>query len=147
MKSHLFHGELSNVLHLLQDAGLTLEHIGGWRLAGELTGIGQRGGNESTLTASEVFGILMEMLLGNSLGAIDAIAHLDGVEIDLHDALLGPEEFDECSEIDLKTLAHPTAAWPEKDILGGLLVRRWVKTASLQPSISPSSLFWPSFCQ
>ena len=108
----LFHGELSNVFHLLQDAGLALEHVGGWRLAGELAGIGQGGGNEGTLTTSEVFGILMEVLLGNGLGPIDAIAHLDGVEIDLHDALLGPEEFDECGEIDFKAFTHPTAAWP-----------------------------------
>ena len=71
-KSHLFHGELSNVLHLLQDAGLALEHIGGRRLAGELAGIGQRGGYEGTLAASEVFGILVEMLLSNGLGPIDA---------------------------------------------------------------------------
>ena len=120
-KSHLFHGKLSNVLHLLQDAGLALEHVGGRRLAGELAGIGQRGGNEGTLAASEVFGIFVEMLLSNGLGSIDAFAHLDGVKIDLHNALLGPEEFDECGEIDLKALAHPAATRPEEDILGRLL--------------------------
>ena len=117
----LFHGELSNVFHLLQDAGLALEYVGGRRLAGELAGIGQRDGNEGTLAASEVFSILVEMLLSNGLGSIDAFAHLDGVKIDLHNALLGPEEFDECGEIDLKALTHPAAAWPEKDILGRLL--------------------------
>ena len=118
---YLFHGKLTNEFHLLQDACLALEHVGGWRLAGELAGIGQRSGNEGTLAASEVFSILVEMLLSNGLGPIDAFAHLDGVEIDLHDALLGPEEFDDCGEIDLKALTHPAAAWPKENILGCLL--------------------------
>ena len=107
---HFMHYLLLPFLHVSAGIGRT-----------ELAGVGQRGGNKGTLAAGEVFGILVEVLLGYGLGPIDAVAHLDGVEIDLHDALLGPEEFDECGEIDLKALAHPAATWPQEDILGRLL--------------------------
>ena len=63
----------------------------------------------------------MEMPFSNSVGTIDAIAHLDGVEIDLHDALLRPKQLDKESKISLKALAQPRTAGPKKNVLGSLL--------------------------
>src|SRR5574344_7858 len=87
----------------------------------EFAGIGQRHGNHSALGLAKVLGTAMEMPLGYCLGTVYAVAHLDGVEINLHYPLLAPHHFDEGSEIYLKTLSHPCATRPQKDVLGSLL--------------------------
>ena len=113
--------EFLDVLHLAKDASLSFQHVGRRRLAGELPGIGQRSGNQSTFTPAEILGILAEMFLGNGLSPIDTIAHLDRIEIYLHDVFLGPQKLDKHGEICLKTLTHPRTAWPEKHVLCCLL--------------------------
>ena len=55
------------------------------------------------------------------LYAIDAVAHLNGIQIHFHDALLAPDVLDEEGEVGLQTLAHPAVARPQEHILGGLL--------------------------
>ena len=55
-------------------------------------GVGEGYGYHGTLVACEVFGVTSEVLLRYCLRSIYAIAHLDGVEIDFHDAMLVPEE-------------------------------------------------------
>ena len=81
-------------------------------LAGERPRIGQRGGNQRTLTGGEVLGGKAEMRFGYCRDPVNALAHLDRVEIHLHDALLRPEQFDERGEVDLEALARPAAPWP-----------------------------------
>ena len=61
------------------------------------------------------------MLLCHRLGTVDAIPHLNGVEVDLHDALLRPQQFDEHGEVSLKTFPHPRATRPQEHILRRLL--------------------------
>ena len=61
------------------------------------------------------------MPLSNGIDTIDTIAHLNAVEIDLHDALLAPYQFDEYGEINLEALAYPRTARPQEDVLGCLL--------------------------
>lgn len=61
------------------------------------------------------------MLLSYGFGSIDAVAHLDGIEVDLHDAFLAPDEFDEHGEVGFQPLAHPAWLRPEEHILGRLL--------------------------
>lgn len=62
-----------------------------------------------------------EILPGGRLGAIDARAPFDGVQIDLHDPRLAPDHFDQDGEIGLQPFAHIGPARPQEDILGGLL--------------------------
>ena len=62
-----------------------------------------------------------EEVFRHSLGTINAVTHLDRVEIDLHDAFLRPEEFDEEREIRLKTFPDPRRLRPEEHILCRLL--------------------------
>ncbi len=65
--------------------------------------------------------ILVEAVAAGCFHAIDAVAHLDAVEVDLHDALLAPYILDEHCEIGLKALAHPAVSRPQKHVLGRLL--------------------------
>ena len=55
------------------------------------------------------------------LGTEHALAHLRHIEVDLQDALLGPQQFDEHGEPGLQPLAHVSTAGPEEYVLGGLL--------------------------
>lgn len=111
----------SDEAHLVQDATLALQHIRAGVAGVEAAGIGQRNGYEGALAAGEFGSRSTEMVLCNSVGTIDAVAHLDAVQVDFHDALLAPQEFDEAGEIDLEALAHPGTAGPEKNVLGRLL--------------------------
>ena len=61
------------------------------------------------------------MFLRHGLGTIDTVTHLDGVQIHLHDTLLGPHQFDQCREIHLKPFSHPRASWPQENVLCRLL--------------------------
>lgn len=107
--------------HLVHDLSLALPHVGRGRLATVSSGVGERGGYQCAVGAREVVGVDAEVLLGHGLHAVDAVAHLDGVEIDLHDALLAPKSLDEESEVGLQALAQPRAALPQKHVLGRLL--------------------------
>ena len=99
----------------------TGEHVATGTGGIEPAGIGERGGDEGTLRARQVPGLTVEVPLGHGIGSIDAITHLNGVEIDLHDALLAPEEFNKYGEIGLEAFANPRTARPQKDVLGSLL--------------------------
>ena len=107
--------------HLRHDGGLPLKHVGRRVFAAELQWVGQCGSDESAVGARQGDCPSSEMLLGNCFGAINAVPHLDAVEIDFHDALFAPKELDEDGEIRLQSLAKPTHFGPEKDVLGGLL--------------------------
>ena len=61
------------------------------------------------------------MLFRYSLSTIDAITHLNGVQINFHDALFRPQQFDKGSEIDLEAFTYPATTRPEEYILGCLL--------------------------
>ena len=109
------------VSHIVPDPPLTLLNVRTRSLAAEPTRIRQRGGNQRTLVGSQFARLAVEVLLSHGLYAIDAWPRLDAVEIDLHDAFLRPEQFDEHGEIGFQALAHPRATRPEKDVLGRLL--------------------------
>ena len=113
--------QIADEAHLAEDAVLAFQHVGCWLGGVETAGIGQRGSDECTLRTGELGCCGVEMILGNGIGTIYPLAHLDGVEIDLDDALLGPKQFDERCEIDFEALAHPRATRPEENVLGGLL--------------------------
>ena len=113
--------QIADKAHFAEDAILAFQHVGSGIRGVETAGIGQRSSDEGTLGASELGCSSVEMILGNGIGTIYPLAHLDGVEIDLDDALLGPQQFDKGGEIDFKPLAHPRAARPEEHVLGGLL--------------------------
>ena len=113
--------QIADKAHFAEDAVLAFQHVG-TRMGGvETAGIGQRGSDECTLRTGELGCCGVEMILGYGIGTIYPLAHLDGVEIDLDDALLGPKQFDEGGEIDFEALAHPRSARPEEHVLGGLL--------------------------
>ena len=110
-----------DVLHLMQNPTLATAHI----VCGFGTIETQRGwqrcGYHGATFAREFTCRAMKIFLCHSFGTIDAIAHLDAIEIHLHDTLLRPKKFDEHGEIDLKTFAHPGRSGPQEDIFGGLL--------------------------
>ena len=87
----------------------------------KLARVGKRHGYHGALRLAELLGAAMEMTLCHCFGTIYAIAHLDGVEIHLHNPLLAPHHFDEGGEIYLEALSHPCATGPQKDVLGCLL--------------------------
>ena len=116
-----FYREKRDEPHLFHDLHFALHHIIGRILRGELTGIGKCGGYQGTVRTRQFRRLTAKMLFGNSLYTIDTVAHLDAVEIDLHDALLAPNELYQYREIGFKTLAHPRTPRPQEDILRRLL--------------------------
>ena len=75
------------------------ERMSGGRMRG--------GSNERTLSALQVTSRATKVELCHTLCAIHSIAHLDDVEIDLHDAFFRPKGFDQEGEVDFKALTHP----------------------------------------
>src|SRR5271156_909357 len=63
----------------------------------------------------------MEEALRGRLGTIRAVAELRDIQIDLEDAPLRPEAFDEQREVRLEALAEIAAAGPKIQILRHLL--------------------------
>src|SRR5215471_5006913 len=61
------------------------------------------------------------MCLRGLLGAKDTVTPLDHVEIDLEDAGFRPAELQKLGDVGLDPLAQEPAAWPEQDVLCGLL--------------------------
>ena len=116
-----FFGKSGDESHLAHYLSLALQHVGRGIGRAELAGIGQCGGNESTLGASEILCLTVEMVFRNCIGTVDSVAHLYGIELDLHYALLAPHYFYKTGEICLKTLAHPCASRPKENIFGCLL--------------------------
>ena len=107
--------------HLFHDGSLSFQHIGGWSAAAVAQGIGQCGCYQGTVGACQFMCRPGEMQLCHSLYSVDAISHFDGVQVNLHDAFLAPDQLDEYSKIHLQPLSHPTGCGPQKHILGGLL--------------------------
>src|SRR3546814_16252055 len=64
---------------------------------------------------------MAEIALGARICTKGADAGLGYVEIDLHDPVLAPEQFDQHREPRLQAFAHPGPALPQKGVLGGLL--------------------------
>src|SRR3546814_18834828 len=67
---------------------------------------------------------MAEIALGARICTKGADAGLGYVEIDLHDPVLAPEQFDQHREPRLQAFAHPGPALPPKGVLGGLLADR-----------------------
>ncbi len=114
-------GERRDVSHVRLDLSCAQSHISARIARGKLPRVRQRGGNQRAIVAREVSRALAEVVFGASLDAVYAVAHFDGVEINLHDALLAPKQFDEGGEINLETFAHPRPPGPQKNVLGRLL--------------------------
>ncbi len=109
------------MFHLYLNPSLAFPHIVAGVSGIEAEGVGQCGGNERTLRTGEVGSSSREVLVGNSLYPIDAVAHLYGVQVDLHDALLAPHHFYKKGEIGFQSLAQPRASRPQEDVLCRLL--------------------------
>ena len=73
----------------------------------ELQRIGQRGGYEGAVCLCHFHCRIAEMKLADSLGAIDAVAHFYGIEIDFHDTALPPYNLYESGKIDFESLSQP----------------------------------------
>ena len=61
------------------------------------------------------------MQSSHCLHAIDSVTSLYRVQIYLHDALLAPQQFNQCREVGFKALSHPCTARPQKYVLCRLL--------------------------
>lgn len=63
----------------------------------------------------------MKVPLGDSFCTVNSVAHLNGVQIDLHYAFFPPNQFDKYGKIGLQTLSQPAGRGPEEDVFGRLL--------------------------
>jgi hypothetical protein len=66
----------------------------------------------------------VEVAARGRLDAVQAGAHFHRVQINLHDPPLAPHRLDEDGEPGFGALANIGAAWPQEDVLGGLLADR-----------------------
>ena len=87
----------------------------------ETAGIGQGGGYQGTVATRKLGGTATKVVLSHGRRAVEVVAHLNAVQVHLHDALLAPNVLNEKGEIGLETLAHPGGRRPEKHVLGRLL--------------------------
>ena len=83
--------------------------------------IGERNGDIGALLLTQFGWRRIEIDAGHRIGTIDAPPHLDGVEIDLHNALLAPNFLDQEGEIGLQALAQPRPFLPQEHVTGRLL--------------------------
>lgn len=93
--------------HLMQYPRLPLSHIRPRMVRTEMAWIGESGCDERTVGPCQLRCGTVEMLFRHGLDAIDAVAHLNGVQVNLHNTLLGPEKLDEEREISFQALADP----------------------------------------
>lgn len=100
-------GKVRNETHFSEDTCLTLQDIRRGTLARELAWIWKSGGYQSALSLRQMERIGVEMFLCYGIGTVDAITHLDRVQIDFHDTLLRPHELNQRGEIDLEALPDP----------------------------------------
>ena len=70
---------------------------------------------------SQFLGGGVEVVLGGAFGTINAFAHLNHVEVNLHNALFRPESLNQEGEIGFHAFAHPRAFGPAEYVFGGLL--------------------------
>ena len=96
----------------MQYPALPFAHVGARVLRAEMARIWQCRGYQGTIGPCELARRTVEVLFGYGLDTIYSVAHLDGVEIDFHDALFAPEEFNEEREISLEPLSHTRPPWP-----------------------------------
>src|SRR3546814_15831692 len=82
---------------------------------------GQNGRDPRRFRPAEPGRVMAEIALGARICTKGADAGLGYVEIDLHDPVLAPEQFDQHREPRLQAFAHPGTALPQKGVLGGLL--------------------------
>ena len=92
--------------------GLPFTHICTGVFGTKLARIGQCGCDEGTFGACQLARGLAKVVLGTRIQTIDGAAHLYGVEVDLHNALLAPQQFYQSREIDLETFSHPASSRP-----------------------------------
>lgn len=78
-------------------------------------------GYEGALPFGEPARSAVKVVLGGGFDTVDAGAHLNGVEVDFQNTLLGPHEFNQDGEIGFESFADPAAAGPEEYVLGCLL--------------------------
>ena len=110
-------GELVDLVHALLDGVVHLLHFGTWMGAVAVQGIGQRDGDIGALVFGQAVGGGVEIDVCHGVGTIDALAHLDGVEIDLHDAFLAPDFLNQKGEISLQALTQPRPVLPQEDVV------------------------------
>ena len=92
---------------LADELELAAVHVVGGAAAVHLQWVGQGGGDEGALVLVEVGCVAAEVFEGYCFCSVDAASHFYGVEVDFHDALLGPEDFDEYGEVGFECLAGP----------------------------------------
>ena len=85
------------------------------------TGLGSTAASRAASSRVQARGRFVEEGLRGGFGAIHAAPELGDVQIDLEDAPLGPQRFDQHRVPGFQSLAHPAVAAPQEQVLGHLL--------------------------
>lgn len=110
-----------NVVHLIKNPTLALPHVSRRVFGREAAWVGQRGGNQGAVAATQLVCLLIEVVFRHGTYAVYSVTHFDGVKVDLHDALLAPNKLYEDGEVHLQSLAQPRSAGPQEHVLCRLL--------------------------
>src|SRR5690554_5858895 len=111
----------SELADLLADPGSARGGLATGPPGAPVARIGQHGGEQACLACREVGCAGAEMMPRRRFGAEDADAPFHAVEVDLENALLWPQQFDQGGEPGFQALPGPAAARPEKQVLRHLL--------------------------
>ena len=98
-----------------------LAHPGAGVAAVALQGVGQRHGDVSTLGTRQPVGRSIEVETRHGISAVNPAPHLDGIEINFHDALFAPDFLNQESEISLQAFSQPGTLLPQEHVAGRLL--------------------------
>src|ERR1700683_1283063 len=107
--------------HLRQDLLVPLEQVMRGQIRVKQVRVRQHGREQRRLRGAQVQRRGVPEALCRRLHPVDAVAELGDVQVDLQDALLGPQGLDEYGEVRLEPLADEAWPGPQKQVLRHLL--------------------------
>src|ERR1035437_4018577 len=77
--------------------------------------------NECSLRFTELRSVYAKIFLRGCFNAVNSITHFDDIEVNFHDALFVPNQFDKNGKISFEAFTDIRPLWEKENIFGCLL--------------------------